>query len=293
MEQVIDILRYSGQFIGIIVATIVLAYVVSWLFRRFLKKSSELMRADPTNYLFLRHALVGLIYVVGFSVAFYTLPGMRTLASSLLAGAGIVAVAVGFASQHALSNVVSGVFIVIFKPFRVNDRLGLQNGLQGVVEDIGLRHVVVRDFENRRILIPNSVISDEILTNADYGSENICKWLDLHLALETDVLQVREIVQRIASQHPLCVDIRSPEDMANGVPKVHVRLIAITEYALHIRGYAWTVNAANAFTLGCEVLESVKAEFEQAGISFPRPKRELWQGQTKTAVPNGTADNLD
>jgi len=71
----------------------------------------------------------------------------------MLAGAGILAVAVGFASQAALSNIISGVFVVIFKPFRVGDRLKI-NELTGVVEDITLRHTVIRDLENKRIIIP-------------------------------------------------------------------------------------------------------------------------------------------
>ena len=102
---------------GIVAGTILVAFIVNRLFRRFIRRNSLLIRNDPTNYVFLRHALTGIIYVVGFSWAVYSLPSLRAVANSLLAGAGILAVAVGFASQHALSNIISGIFIVIFKPF--------------------------------------------------------------------------------------------------------------------------------------------------------------------------------
>ena len=124
-----------GIFLSIIIATVVCAFLINRFFLRLIRRSTHEMQNDPTNYQFLRHALNAIIYLVGFGIAIYTMPGLRALASSLLAGAGILAVAVGFASQHALSNIISGIFIVIFKPFRINDRLQVRQ-LSGIVEDI-------------------------------------------------------------------------------------------------------------------------------------------------------------
>jgi small conductance mechanosensitive channel len=134
-----------GLFIGILLATFLVAFLVNRLFGRLIKRSANILNNDPTNYQFLRHAVIGLIYLVGLGAAIYTVPSLRTIANSLLAGAGILAVAVGFASQHALSNIISGVFIVIFKPYRINDRLQVRE-LEGIVEDITLRHTVIRDY---------------------------------------------------------------------------------------------------------------------------------------------------
>ena len=114
-------LMYIGSFVGILLATFIVAWLVSRFFKKLIIHSTETMKNDPTNYLFMRHAIVAIIYIVGFSIAIFMVPSLKTLASSLLAGAGILAVAVGFASQHALSNIISGVFIIIFKPFRIND----------------------------------------------------------------------------------------------------------------------------------------------------------------------------
>lgn len=141
----------------IFVVTIVVAFIFQKLYSRFINHSSGVMKNDPTNYKFVGHAMSAIIYLVGFGWAIYEIPQMRQIANSLLAGAGILAVAAGFASQHALSNIISGLFIIIFKPFRVNDRLLLRETMQGFVEDITLRHTVIRDFENRRIIIPNTV----------------------------------------------------------------------------------------------------------------------------------------
>lgn len=267
--------------IAIVAGTLLVAFIFNRLFRRFIRKNSLLIRSDPTNYVFLRHAISAVIYVVGFSWAVYSLPSLRTIANSLLAGAGILAVAVGFASQHALSNIISGVFIVIFKPFGVNDRLRFQNGLQGVVEDITLRHVVIRDFENRRILIPNSVISEEIIINADFGDDSICKFLEIDISYDSDIDRARAIMQEEALRHPLKIDGRTPEQIEAGRPEIPVRVIALGEYYVRMRAYVWARNNAEAFELGCDLLESIKKRFDREGIEIPFPYRTIVQKEVK------------
>ncbi|MCB0579815.1 MAG: mechanosensitive ion channel family protein [Phaeodactylibacter sp.] len=266
---------------AIVIGTLLVAFIFNRLFRRFIRKNSLLIRNDPTNYVFLRHAITAIIYVVGFSWAVYSLPSLRTVASSLLAGAGILAVAVGFASQHALSNIISGVFIVIFKPFSVNDRLRFQNGLQGVVEDITLRHVVIRDFENRRILIPNSVISEEIIINSDFGDDSICKFLEIDISYDSDIDRARAIMQEEALRHPLKIDGRTPEQIEAGRPEIPVRVIALGEYFVRMRAYVWARNNAEAFELGCDLLESIKKRFDREGIEIPFPYRTIVQKEVK------------
>ena len=287
-EQVIEQASYFVLAVAIIAGTVILAAIISRLFRRLIKRSTDDMRNDPTNYVFLRHLIIGLIYLVGFGIAIYTVPELRGLASSMLAGAGILAVAVGFASQHALSNIISGMFIVIFKPFRVNDRITVR-GLSGVIEDITLRHTVIRNFENRRIIIPNSVISDEILVNADFGDERICKWIEVGISYESDIDRAKAIMREEAMAHPLLIDARSPEEVEAGEPIVQVRLLALQDSGVLLRAWCWTEGQADSFVLGCDLYESIKKRFDREGIEIPYPHRTVVQkikgheGQNKQA----------
>ncbi len=265
-----------GLFIAIIVITVILAFLANRFFLRLIRRSTTVMKNDPTNYLFLRHAITALIYIVGISIAIYSMPNLRTLANSLLAGAGILAVAVGFASQHALSNIISGVFIVIFKPFRVNDRLNV-NTMNGIVEDITLRHTVIRDFENRRILIPNAVISNEVIVNADFAEDKICKWIEINISFDSNIDQAKSIIEDEILQHPLHIDPRTAEQIAEGAPEVPVRVIALREYAVQLRGWAWAKDSADGFVLSCDVLESIKKRFDREGVEIPYPHRTLLQ----------------
>ncbi len=273
-EQILQNLTNIGLFIGIILATFVLAYLVNRFFKRLIKKSTELLKNDPTSYQFIRHSLVAIIYIVGFSMAIYMMPNLRGLANSLLAGAGIIAVAVGFASQHALSNIISGIFIIIFRPFKINDRIKFQN-LNGVVEDISLRHTVVRDFENRRILVPNALISDEIIINSDFQEGKICKWIDIGISYESDIDKARLIMREEIMAHPLLLDNRKPEDIEAGKPQVEIRIISLGDSSVNLRAWAWTKDNADAFSMGCDLMESIKKRFDREGVEIPFPHRTI------------------
>ena len=284
MDQLIfDRLDDIGVFIAILAGTMLVAYLFNRIFRRFIERSALLMKTDPTNYQFLRHVITAVIYVLGFSWAVYAVPNLRTVANSLLAGAGILAVAVGFASQHALSNIISGIFIVVFKPFRVNDRLYIRNQFSGIVEDITLRHTVIRDFENRRILIPNSVISDEVIVNSDFEDDKICKFFEIGISYDSDIDRARAILQEEAMAHPLLLDNRSDEDRRAGKPQVLVRVIGLGEYSVNLRAYLWAINAADAFAMACDLFETVKKRFDAEGIEIPFPYRTIVQKEMKAA----------
>jgi small-conductance mechanosensitive channel len=269
-------LIYIGIFAGIIIATIIIAFVLDRFFVRLIKRSTEDMRNDPTNYQFLRRAVVAIVYIVGISIAIYSMPNLRALASSLLAGAGILAVAVSFASQQALSNIISGIFIVIFKPFRVNDRLTVR-ALSGIVEDITLRHTVIRDFENKRIIIPNTVISDEIIVNADFNDGKICQWIDIGISYDSDMKKAKAIIHEEIVKHPLNIDPRTPEQLEAGVELAPVKVVALAESSINLRGWSWAVNSADAFKMKCDLLESIKLRFDAEGIEIPFPHRTLVQ----------------
>ena len=186
------------------------------------------------------------------------------------------AIAIGFAAQHALSNIVSGVFIVVFKPFRINDRLSLQSH-QGVVEDITLRHTVIRNFENRRIIIPNTVISNEIIVNADFGDDKIVRWIDITISYSSDIDIAKRIIAEEVKAHPLMIDPRTAEEIEAGLPEVIVRVLSLMDSSVNIRAWAWGKDSVDAFILGCDLLESIKKRFDvEPKVEIPYPHRTIY-----------------
>lgn len=289
--QIWGFVELFGVFFAMVIATFLLAAFFRKAFGRYVRYSTEVLQNDPTNYKFLKHSITGLIYLIGIGMALYTLPAFKTVASSMLTGAGILAVVAGIASQHALSNIMSGVFIIIFKPFRVNDRLRIRENLNGIVEDITLRHTVIRDFENKRIIIPNTVISNEVIVNSDFANERLCRWIDIGISYDSDLQKAKEILREEVEKHPLNMDVRKPENIAAGDPIVQVRVIALGDFSVNLRAWAWAQNAPDAFVLSCDLLESIKMRFDREGIEIPYPHRTIVQKEK--VVTNSKVDDLE
>ena len=93
--------------------------------------------------------------------------------------------------------------------------------------------------------------------------------------MDTNIALAREIIQEEATKHPLQIDRRTPEEIEQGVPEIMVRVLGLHEYYIHIRAYIWATNTADAFIIGCDLLEQLKLRFEEAGIRMPVP-RQYW-----------------
>ena len=265
--------RYEdfGVFILVLLITLLVEWTSQRAMNRFIRLNSQDINSDPTNYKFLANALRGIIYTVGMMIAIREYPPLRSVAGSLLAGAGIFAVAIGFASQQAFSNIVSGIFLIIFKPFRVNDRLRVKEIYVGVVEDITMRHTVIRDIENRRIIIPNSVIATEVIVNSDYSDGKICKYIEFGVAMNTDIDKAKRIIAEEIERHPKFKDFRTQEDIKNGKPIVDVKLTRFTDHSMILRGAAWASSNAVGFEMNFDLNESIKKRFDTEGVEIPYP----------------------
>lgn len=264
----------AATFLGIVVGTIIVAKICNYLIVMRLKKMKDKGGSNPTQFNFFKHFSNALIYIVGFGFAMYSVPSLKALGTSLFAGAGILAVVIGFASQQALGNIISGVFIVIFRPFSINDRLSIQT-FRGVVEDITLRHTVIRDLENKRIIIPNAIIGSEIIVNSDYKEDNICRWIDIGISYDSDIDLAKSIIADEVLNHPLSVDARNQEAILRGDPIVPVRVILLAESSVNLRGWAWAKDTPDSFVMGCDLLESIKKRFDKEGVVIPFPQRTL------------------
>lgn len=257
----------------ILTATFFATRLAKFLFNRALKRYSAESHIKATSYLFIRHIINATIVVLGIGVAIYAIPPLRTLSVSIFAGAGIIAAIIGFASQQAFSNIVSGMFIVIFKPYRVNDRIEVSGSYSGVVEDITLRHTVIRSFENKRVVIPNSVISNEVIVNLTIEDERICRYVEMAISYDSDIDKAMHIMREEAMNHPLCIDGRTYEQMKKNKPQVEVRVISLGDSSVNLRAYVWAKNAQDAFEMGCDLNKSIKERFAREGIEIPFPHR--------------------
>lgn len=239
------------------------------------QRSREFTRASKTRYIFFKRFISATIYVLGIGLAIYVIPELQSLSLSMFAGAGILAIVIGLAAQQTFSNLVSGIFITIFQPFVVGDRIKLSEEVGGIVEDITLMHTILKTFENKRIIIPNSLISNQILENFHFGDGKICKFVEIGISYDSDIDKAMKIMREEAMKHPEFLDNRTPEEKEAGKEAVDVRVIGFGESSVNLRAYVWTPNPAAAFRLGCDLNKSIKERFDKEGITIPFPHRTI------------------
>jgi len=263
----------------LVVITLVVATILVLILRKllsiFITKYAQKLKTDPTNFSFIKNSVGFVIYTSAIIFIFFKIPYLKSLGTALFAGAGILAVIVGFASQKAFSNIISGIFILIFKPFKISDIIEIKDGQMGVVEEITLRHTLIRNYENRRIVIPNSVISEETIINSNIQDEKIRKHIEFGISYDSNIDKAIHIIRDEAEKHPLLIDNRTTENIANNVPLVIIRVIALSDFSVNLKAYVWTKGNDDAFVVKCDLLKSVKQRFDNEGIEIPFPYRTI------------------
>ena len=264
---------------ALILGTLLFAFILSFILRRLLNliivKYSKRLKADPTNFSFLKNSVSILIYSLAIIFIFLKIPYLRTLGTALFAGAGIIAVVIGFATQNAFANIISGIFILIFKPFRVNDTIEFLNSTKGVVEEITLRHTIIRNFENRRVIIPNGNISDDTIINSSILDQKIRMHIVFSISYDSSIEKATAIIREECMNHPDYLDNRTKEEKQNDNPAVLIRLIELSDFALNLKAYVWAKDNATAYALKCDVLKSAFDRFNKEGIEVPFPYRTI------------------
>ena len=239
---------------------------------------------DTTSLKFLRYVAVSLVYAVGALFALMAFPSLRGVAQTALGGAGVIAIIAGVASQEALANLVGGVFIITFKPFKIGDTIEVTSTMVGTVTDITLRHTVLRNFQNKMIVIPNSIINKERLINYDLGDRRCCELIEVGISYDSDVELAKQILGKVCTDHPLNIDTRTQSEKESGVPRVKTLLTKLNDSSVTIRASAWAQNFGDAFTLHCDVLATVKRRFQEQGIEIPFPHRTVQLKESAPAV---------
>ncbi|MTI39399.1 mechanosensitive ion channel family protein [Fulvivirga lutimaris] len=272
---------HSIAFNHIVTSLIILAvaFIISKILRyalnRFVRAASAKLNVDPTKYNFFKNAVSFIVFIVAMMIIFYRIPELKAYGVTLFAGAGVFAAIIGFASQSAFSNIITGIFLVIFKPFRVGDHVSISNNMAGEVEDITLRHTVIRNYENRRIVIPNSVISNETIINSSLNEDETCMYLAIGISYDSNIDLAMKIIQEEAQAHPFFLDRRTAEDIEDNKPAVLVRVIDFGDSSVNLRGYVWAENPIDGFAMKCDLNKSIKERFDKEGIEIPFPHRTI------------------
>ena len=258
----------AGQAWNYVKAAIVLigAYLLSRSLRARLSASTRM----GAQQIVLARALVGAGVMVFATVWAFTILGFDL--GPLLGAAGVMTVALGFAAQTSVSNLISGLFLMAERPFVVGDvvRLGATTG---EVIDVNLMSLRLRTFDNLMVRVPNETVLKSEVTNLTHFP---IRRLDMQIgvAYKENVSRVREILDKVADRNPICLD----------EPKPVFIFLGYGESALTLQFSVWTARE-NFLELRNTMHEQVKGAFDEEGIEIPFPHRTLYAGSETAPLP--------
>ncbi|MBU0661753.1 mechanosensitive ion channel family protein [Patescibacteria group bacterium] len=276
-----SILRSSYVFIILLCTVLVIR-----ILKKFIYRNEHIGNGNWTPLKFYSHLLFGIVYFFGALLCIYAIPPLRNLSISMVASSGVLAIVIGFAAQNALANIVSGCFIAIFKPFRIGDKVKfIGKDVVGTVEDITLRHTVIRTFENKRVIIPNSVVSVDVIENAHIVEEKVCKFFEIGISYDSDHEKAMSIIREEVKNHPDFFDNRTEEEKAQEIDSVKIKILGFGDFSVNLRAWVWAKDNATGFDMVCDLNKSIKERFDKEGIEIPFPYRTIVYKNLKQ-VPN-------
>lgn len=256
-----------------IIVIYLLIRIMSKIVKHFIRKATkrETHALDQTTGNYLQQILVIIIYVIGVSAIIGNIPGLEKIGSGILASAGILTAAIALASQEALSNFIGGVFIVIGKPFKLGDFIDVDGVAAGTVIEITLRHTVIRNAENRMILIPNSKINSSTITNSTIGDPATCAFIEVGVSYNDDLTKAMDTLRDEVMKHPSLIDHRSTAEKEAGEPQVKVKVMTLGDSSITLRAWAWAASTGDAAMMKFDLNKSIKERFEKENIEIPYP----------------------
>jgi small-conductance mechanosensitive channel len=223
-------------------------------------RQGALMLRRFTFYLVAGMAVVGALHEWGVELGV------------LLGAAGVLTVAIGFASQTSASNLISGLFLLGERHFVVGDVI-TADGTTGEVLSIDLLSVKLRTFDNLYVRIPNeSLLKTQIVNLSHFPIRRVD--IAFGVAYDTDLKRMRQVLVDMADLHPLVLD----------EPRPLIQYTGFDESAVNVQLSVW-VARVNVIEVRSRMTEQILGAFREAGIEIPFPQRVVHAATPTVAVP--------
>ncbi len=200
---------------------------------------------------------IGLIVVFIATLDYVGIP-----TTSLIAVVGAAGLGIGLAMKDSLSNIASGVSLIVLRPFRAGDEVQVA-GLNGNVEQVRIFQTVLRTYDNRVIILPNSLITTAPITNFTARNRRRVD-LTIGIGYQDDIRLARETLIAAARSNPRV--------LADPLPDVLVAALAESSVNLLLRAWVATRDYAAAKS---ELMEAARMALGERGVSIPYPQRDL------------------
>ncbi|MGA2254037.1 MAG: mechanosensitive ion channel family protein [Thermoguttaceae bacterium] len=262
--QVLDPSAFLGA-IFYAAVFIAAAWASGWLLKSSVTRAMERDHrglVDRTAAPFVVQLLRVLMYVIALLIYVHLVPELRGIGTALLAGAGVASIVLGLAAQNTLGNLIAGMTLLLYRPFQVGDRVQVTapTGLEtGVVEVITLGYTILRTGDNRRIVVPNSAMANQVTVNLTSVDPRIVVDVPIRVGYAADLEKARKILVQLAQQHPHVREVA-------GCP-----LTALGESSVTLTLQVRCADAGVAKQVEFDLLEQAKKRFQDEDVEIPFP----------------------
>jgi small-conductance mechanosensitive channel len=244
-------------------------YLITVVVKAILPKSFSKQRKMIINRL---------VYYLGYlSLIFIVISELKINLAPFFGAAGIIGLVIGVASQTSIGNIVSGFFLVSEKSFEIGDVIKIGDK-SGVVYSIDLLSVKIKTFDNLLLRIPNQTVISTELTNVTRFPIRRLDF-DVSVAYKEDLAKVKELLQKVARQNPLCLD--EPEPL--------IVFKTFGDSGINVLLGVW-FEKSNYLAVKNSVFQEIKLAFDEAGIEIPFPHVSIYSGEATKAFPIKSMD---
>ena len=189
--------------------------------------------------------------------------------SIILTGSALVVAILGYAAQPVISDIICGLLISIHKPFEIGDRIIAEDQTPGIVEDLTLRHTVLRIYDDQRIVIPNSKMNSKIITNSSFRiKDRRGIHLQFAVSFDTDVQRAMDIIRDCVAESPYTLTIETDGIHEDSGP---VYFLKYADSSLLLETTIWVARETNSYKAITDVNLRVLDAFRKNGIEIPYP----------------------
>lgn len=266
MLSKIEFVGWKGLllYLGILAAACLVAWALTRLnhhiFHKIQKKKKNLRLS------FFEHVTSIFIVLAVLILTLSAVDGTNSVWQTLLGGTAIVSAVLAFAAQDVIKDVLAGLMLSLNHPFELGQFIELEDGTSGIVEEMTLRHVVLREIDTVRKIIPNSKINAMLLTNYSYNSPQRSVHFSFSVGYETNLELAKQVIYDAIAETP-CT---APERRADGTELYHpVHFLRFADSALILAVTVYFDRGVHPEEVRDQVNTNVRAALRRNGIEIP------------------------
>jgi len=252
------LVNYTPRF----VSAIVILLLGIWFIKLIIRKLKSILakgKLDKSWAPFFTSATSATMYVM-LILSVASIIGIQT--TSFIAVLGAVGLAIGLALQGSFSNFAGGVMILMFKPLKIGEYIQA-NGVMGRVSEIQLFQTTLISYDNKIIILPNGLLSNNMIINFSRSKTRFVEWT-FSISYDDNIEQARQLIIK---------EIFTDARILNKA-KPFIIVTALTESSVDITVRA-EVKTSDYWDVLYLYLEKVKVRFDQEGVHFPYPQQEI------------------